>query len=62
MTHTMLMLMEVLGLKLAGLPPTVWRHQLDEHAEKLMHDFSALVDAKAISQHSVLTHKFRLTV
>ncbi len=60
MTNTMLT--EVLELKLAGLSPLFGARQLDEHAEKLMHDLYALVDAKVILQHSVLTHKFRLAV
>lgn len=56
------MLMEVLELKLTGLPPVFEARQLDEQAHKLMYDLSALLDAKVLLQHSVLTHKFRLTV
>jgi hypothetical protein len=56
------MLMEVVELKLAGLPPLFTASQLDEHAEKLMHDLSTLIDAEIILQHCVLTHKFRLAL
>jgi hypothetical protein len=56
------MLVEVLELKLTGLSPFFEARLLDEKAQKLLHELSALIDAKVLLQHSALTHKFRLTV
>lgn len=60
MTKTMLL--EVLELSLAGLPPLFEARHLDEQAHKLMQDFSILLNTKVLVKNSVLMHKFRLTV
>jgi hypothetical protein len=56
------MLLDVLELKLTGFSPLFESRQLDEQAHKLMYDLNILLETNVLLQHSMLTHKFRLTV
>ena len=59
---TNMMLIEVLELELDNLQLEFSSWQLKEQAETVLDDLSNLLDAKALLQHSILTHKFRLRV